>query len=211
MILDAEPTYERWQQTIAYVDGPQRLMPTVALIACFWGFTDILRGISEDGPAQMSRNHEGITGLVLAARNRHNEVLDLPISSSFDLDVSDNKGETMLHHAAIGGYVELVRLLLGYPRELSGRDGKSVQKSRVNVNAKGLGHRTALHYAAELGQVEVIKLLLDEDDIDVHVRDAYGYTAIGFCLQKEEVAGLLKADSRYEKGDELSQAGLEYL
>jgi ankyrin repeat protein len=76
-------------------------MPSVALIACFWGFTDILRGISEDGSAQMSRNREGITGLSLAARNGYNEVLDLPISSSFDLGVPDNKGETMLHHAAI--------------------------------------------------------------------------------------------------------------
>jgi hypothetical protein len=210
VILDAEPTYERWQQTIAYVDGPQRLMPTVGLIACFWGFTDILRGISEDGSTQMSRNHEGITGLVLAARNGHDEVLKLPISGSFDLDVPDNKGETMLHHAAIGGYVELARFLLGYPRELSGRDGKSVQKSRVNVNAKDLRQRTPLHYAAELGQVEIIKLLLDEDDIDVHVRDAYGYTALGVCLQNEEVAGLLRADRRNEKGDELGEAGLEY-
>jgi hypothetical protein len=210
LILDAEPTYERWQQTIAYVDGLQPLMPTVALIACFWGFTDIPRGISGDGSAQMSRNHEGITGLVLAARNGHDEVLKLSISSSFDLDVPDNKGETTLHHAAIGGYIEFARLLLGYPRELSGRDGKSVQKSRVNVNAKDLRQRTPLHYAAELGQVEVIKLLLDEDDIDVHVRDAYGYTALGLCLQNEEVAGLLRADRRYEKGDEFSQAGLEY-
>jgi ankyrin repeat protein len=67
-------------------------MPTVALIACFWGFTDILRDISEDGSAQMSRNHEGITGLVLAARNGHIEVLDLTISCSFDFDVPDNKG-----------------------------------------------------------------------------------------------------------------------
>lgn len=45
----------------------------------------------------------------------------------------------------------------------------------------------------------------------MHVRDAYGYTAIGLCLQKEEVAGLLRADRRYEKGDELSHAGVEYL
>jgi ankyrin repeat protein len=113
----------------------------------------------------------------------------------------------MLHHAAIGGHLELARLLLGYPRELSRRNGKSVQKSRVNVNAKGLGQRTPLHYAAELGQVELIQLLLNEDDLDVHVRDAYGYTALGLCLQKEEVAGLLRADRRYEKEDELSRLG----
>jgi hypothetical protein len=154
VILDAEPTYERWQQTIAYVDGPQPLMPTVALTACFWGFADILRVISEDGSAQISRNHEGITGLVLAARNGHDEVLDLPISSSFDLDVPDNKGETMLHHAAIGGYLELARLLLGYPRELSGREGKSVRKSRVNVNAKGLGQRTPSIMRLRLGRLK---------------------------------------------------------
>jgi hypothetical protein len=51
---------------------------------------------------------------------------------------------------------------------------------------------------------------LDEGDIDVHVRDSYGYTAIGLCLQNEEVAGLLKADRGYEKEDELTEAGLEY-
>jgi hypothetical protein len=43
------------------------------------------------------------------------------------------------------------------------------------------------------------------------IRDAYGYTALGVCLQNEEIAGLLRADRRYEKGDELSEAGLEYL
>jgi hypothetical protein len=80
----------------------------------------------------------------------------------------------------------------------------------VNLNAKGLGQRTPLHYAAELGQVEVMKLLLDEDDIGVRVRDAYGHTALGLCLHEKEVAGLLRSDRRYEKGDELSHAGVEH-
>ncbi|KAE8446360.1 hypothetical protein EG329_012109 [Mollisiaceae sp. DMI_Dod_QoI] len=201
-ILDAEPFYERWQQTIAYVDGPQPLMPTVPLIACFCGFTDIIEEISEEGSAQVSRNHEGTMGLVLAAGNGHDEVLDLPISSHFYLDVPDKKSRTALHIAAIGGYVELARLLLGYARKASGRKGNKNRKPRVDVNARDLEMRTPLHYAAQVGQMEMVKLLLCEEDIDFHARSDYGLTALGYCVQHAEVARLLRADRRYSSEDD---------
>ncbi|TVY25039.1 Vegetative incompatibility protein HET-E-1 [Lachnellula hyalina] len=203
-ILDAEPIYERWQETIARSEGPQPLRPNVSLIACFYGFTDILQEISEDGSAQTTRNHEGIMGLVLAARNGYNEVLDLPISNERNLDVPDRGGRTALHHAALGGYLELVRFLLGYPRKSGRRAGKKDRKSRVDVNARDLGEKTPLHYAAESDQVEVVKLLLGEENVDVHARNQYGYTALGLCSQNtsDVMAKLLRDDKRYRKEDE---------
>jgi ankyrin repeat protein len=209
-ILDAEPIYERWQETIAHFDGPQPLRPSVPLIACFYGFTDILAEISEDGSAQVTRNHEGLIGLVLAARNGYNEVLDLPISNEYDLDVADKGGRTALHHAALGGYMDLVRFLLGYPRKPGRRGGKKDRKPRANVNAKDIGERTPLHYAAESNKVDVVKLLLGEANMDVHARNHYGYTALGLCSHnKSEVAKLLRDDSRYKKEDEFGAFELE--
>ena len=209
-ILDAEPMYERWQETIARFEGPQPLRPSISLIACFYGFTDILAEISEDGSAQVTQNHEGLIGLVLAARNGYNDVLDLPISDKYDLDIADEGGRTALHHAALGGYVELVRFLLGHPRKPSRRAGKKNRTSRANVNAKDIGKRTPLHYAAESNNVEVVKLLLGEKTLDVHARNHYGYTALGLCSHDgSEVAKLLREDSRYKKDDEFGALELE--
>ncbi|TVY34358.1 Vegetative incompatibility protein HET-E-1 [Lachnellula subtilissima] len=210
-ILDAEPIYERWQETIALSEGPQPLRPNVSLIACFYGFTDILQEMSEDGSAQTTCNHEGIMGLVLAARNGYNEVLDLPISNESSLDIPDRGGRTALHHAALGGYLELVRFLLGYPRKSGRRAGKKDRKSRVNINARDLGEKTPLHYAAEFDQVEVVKLLLGEENVDVHARNQYGYTALGLCSQNtsDVVANLLRDDKRYRKEDEFGVFEIE--
>ncbi|TVY88295.1 Vegetative incompatibility protein HET-E-1, partial [Lachnellula willkommii] len=210
-ILDAEPIYERWQETIAHAEGPQPLRPNVSLIACFYGFTDILQEISADGSAQTTRNHEGIMGLVLAARNGYNEVLDLPISNGYNLDIPDRGGRTALHHAALGGYLELVRFLLGYPRKSGRRAGKKDRSSRVNINARDLGEKTPLHYAAEFDQVEVVRLLLGEENVDVHARNQYGYTALGICSQNTSavVAKLLRNDKRYRKEDEFGVFEIE--
>lgn len=210
-ILDAEPIYERWQETIAHAEGPQPLRPNVSLIACFYGFTDILQEISADGSAQTTRNHEGIMGLVLAARNGYNEVLDLPMSNAYNLDIPDRGGRTALHHAALGGYLELVRFLLGYPRKSGRRAGKKDRGSRVDLNARDLGEKTPLHYAAEFDQVEVVRLLLGEENVDIHARNQYGYTALGLCSQttSDVVAKLLRNDKRYRKEDEFGVFEIE--
>jgi hypothetical protein len=209
-ILDAEPIYKRWQEVMAYFEGSQPLRPSVPLITCFYGFTDLLTEISENGSAQMTQSHEGIIGLVLAARNGYNEVLDLPTSSDFDLNIPDRGGRTALHYAALGGYLGLVRFLLGYPRKPGGRAGKKDRKPHVNVNARDIGERIPLHYAAEFDKLEVVKLLLGEENMDIHARNHYGYTALGICSQNQsEVAKLLRDDKRYRKEDEFGGFELE--
>jgi len=173
-ILDAEPIYERSQEIIAHSEGTQPLRLSVPLIACFYGFIDILAEISPDESAQMTRNHEGIIGLVLAARSGCNGILDLPIFNKPDLEIPDKRGRTTLYHAALGGFVELGLFLLGYPRKPGRRTGNRDWKLRVNFNARNLGERTPLHFAAGFNQVEVMKLLLGGENVDIHSKNHYG-------------------------------------
>jgi ankyrin repeat protein len=159
--LDAEPMYERWHEIITYVrGGRQALMPSIALIACCYGFTEVLQSMYENEAPQTTRNHEGTLGIVLAVRNGYHEVLDLPMAGDSNLEVRDTEGRTALHHAAIGGYVELARYLLGYSR----KTGRGLAERRVaprsNVNARDPGQRTPLYYAAEFRHVGITTLLL---------------------------------------------------
>ena len=208
-ILDAEPMYTRWAEIITHVGGLQPLKPSVSLMACSYGFIDVLQEISEDGSALVTCNHQGIPGIVLATRNGFNEVLDLPIPLDLDLDVPDKDGRTPLHHAAFNGSLDLARILLGYPRQASRRQSKKGRQLRADVNAKDLCHRTPLHIAAEYGQLEVLKLLLQEEKLDVHVKNDYGYTALGMCATKPGLASLLRADTRYKVEDEFECDGVE--
>ncbi|KFY54785.1 hypothetical protein V497_07443 [Pseudogymnoascus sp. VKM F-4516 (FW-969)] len=207
-ILDAEPMYNRWADIITHVGGLQPLEPSIPLIACSYGFIDVLEEISEDGSALLTCNHQGIPAIVLATRNGFDEVLDLPIPLDLDLDVRDKVGRTPLHHAALNGSLALARILLGYPRKASRRPSKNTRHVRVDMNVKDICGRTPLHIAAEYGQLEVLKLLLQEEKVDVHVRNNQGYTALGMCATKPELARFLKADRRYTVEDEFECDGV---
>ena len=204
--VDAKPIYQRWKDTIIHAGsetGQIQFTPSVSLIACVYGFTEILEEVSEDGEAQVTRNREGIPGLVLAARNGFNEIFDMPIDrdTAQDLLLPGRDGLTVLHYAAMGGYEELARFLLGYPS----RSSRKKKKSRLidpDVNARDFQNRTPLHYAAEFQHNHIIKLLLAEEDLDVHVRNHYGQTALQICSQIRETATLLRKDKRYQKSDE---------
>jgi hypothetical protein len=76
------------------------------------------------------------------------------------------------------------------------------------MNAKDICGCTPLHIAAEYGQLELLKLLLQEEKMDVHVRNNQGYTALGMCATKPELAGFLKADKRYTAEDEFECDGV---
>ncbi|KAH6670609.1 hypothetical protein B0J14DRAFT_99850 [Halenospora varia] len=201
-LLDAEPIYESWQEVVTHAEGPYPLMPSVPLLACYYGFTEILEAISDNGSAQMTQNHDGTTGLALAAAKGWNEALDFPYSKDLNFDIRDKHGATPLHYAALGGYLELARFLLGYPRK-SGKRGIMKRGERLsNVNAQDMSQITPLHYAANAGQVDIVKLLLAETDLDVHAKNHFGYTALALCGSNLEVANLLRADKRYVKEDE---------
>lgn len=180
-------------------------MPCVALIGCVYGFTEVLKEFWAYGEAQTTENRDGLLGLVLAAKNGHNEILDLPIDPGmyYDLDHPTKDGKTTLHHAAIGGFEELAIFLLGYPRDKRKKCDMHGRQRRVNVNARDVLGRSPLHYAAELRRLEIMKLLLVEEDLDVHVRDNFGkLTALRLCSRYPDAAKLLRNDKRYDPEDD---------
>ena len=82
-------------------------------------------------------------------------------------NVNLNQGElgrTLLHYAAIGGHVEIVKLLLEDPR--------------VDVRAVDKTGCSALHHAAVKGHVEVVKLFLEDHRVDVRAVDEDGWSAL---------------------------------
>ena len=82
-------------------------------------------------------------------------------------NVNLNQGElgrTLLHYAAIGGHVEIVKLLLEDPR--------------VDVRAVDREKFSALQLAADLGHVEVVKLLLGDPRVDANAKSNRGTTPL---------------------------------
>ena len=100
-------------------------------------------------------------------------------------NVNLNQGElgrTLLHYAAIGGHVEIVKLLLEDPR--------------VDVRAVDREKFSALQLAADLGHVEVVKLLLEDPRVDVRAVDKDGWSALHFAASSghDEMVSLLLED-----------------
>jgi ankyrin repeat protein len=113
-----------------------------------------------------------------------------------DPNIRDEYGRTALEHAAYHGYVEIVRLLLSYPKinvniqnkndriiYMKNKDGKV---ELVNENGK-----TALIIAAINGYVDVIKELLAHKNINVNIKDTGGKTALDLA-KSDEIKQLLQ-------------------
>lgn len=81
-----------------------------------------------------------------------------------DIHVTNKKRETPLHIATKHRHGSLLLPLF--------------LKFKPNVNAKNFWGQTPLHYAADVISPSRIKLLLQEQDIDVNIRDVNGYTAL---------------------------------
>lgn len=90
----------------------------------------------------------------------------------------DHNGETALHHAASGGNVEMVRLLLEAGANSSAKTipGMRTYAFMRDVRVRG---ETPLHRAAAFGSAEVIQLLLDAG-ADMTIRDANDDTPLSW-------------------------------
>jgi len=124
-------------------------------------------------------------------------------NGKLDLSTMDDEGNTPLHWAAVGGHVELVKVLLqfGANVEIKSRDGftpmhsvaqedhKAVLQVLVekgaNVNAVNSddNNNTTLHYAACWGAVECTKLLIANGAL-IDARASDQSTPLSFAAEK---------------------------
>jgi len=90
---------------------------------------------------------------------------------AWNINLIDITGQTALSWAAVGGYEDVVKILL--------------QLKDVNPNIAGTGHgRTPLWWAAQHGHEGVVRVLLERGDIDPNTPDTeYGRTPLWLAAQ----------------------------
>ena len=91
---------------------------------------------------------DGNTGFQYACKSGHDELVELMIRKSvelnIDLNAKDRHGKNGYHYACESGHVKIVELLI-----------KNSVECNINLNAKDRGDsgRTGFHFACSSGQV----------------------------------------------------------
>jgi len=130
---------------------------------------------------------QGLTPLMLAARDQERgKVTDL-LKHQPDLASKDEEGWTALAYAAMNGNSTIVKALIGKGSDLNSTDNQGM---------------TPLMHAALFGQTSAAKLLIGKG-AEVNAKDKKGQTALTFA-QRTSNAGLIKLLQKAGASDPLA-------
>lgn len=107
-------------------------------------------------------NRAGESALMVASRRGHEDMVRKLIAREATVNMT---GWTPLHHAAAGGQVKIMQILL---------------QQRANFNAPAPNGNTPLMMAAGFGSAEAVKLLLDEGAVAT-TKNRLGVDALGMA------------------------------
>ncbi|XP_067668045.1 ankyrin repeat domain-containing protein 50-like [Haliotis asinina] len=126
-------------------------------VACLGGHMDIVSCVLELDMLDINSNGQcGRTPLMMAASNGDRDIFDLLVNKGADATLLDEDNNTILHLAAKGGHVEIVKYALAV--------------KSVDINARNKHHETATMLATDGS--EVCNLLVSHRDVldtDLHV------------------------------------------
>ncbi|KWX14798.1 Protein 21.1 [Giardia duodenalis assemblage B] len=151
---------------------------TPLMCAAFTGDIELVKQYLSD---KDTRNIDGDTALILAARAGHGDIVEL-------LDPTDKDGVTVLMRAAEEGDVKAVKALVSGQKKLRDSNGKTALmhaaqrgcKEAIEVlleHEKGIRdnqNHNALYHALKTGHMEVVGVLIEDDD----PTDENGVTAL---------------------------------
>jgi ankyrin repeat protein len=138
--------------------------------ACAMGHVSVVRQLlardSIDVNAHGTIDGYRETPLMMATRKRSVEVLEALLArDDLDLNIGNDFGEHVLGLAVSQGHVDTMKLLLNHPD--------------IDPNFVEGDSRTALMVSMRtLAGPEAVKLLLDQEGIDVNIRNNWGLTAL---------------------------------
>ncbi|TVY83735.1 Ankyrin repeat domain-containing protein [Lachnellula suecica] len=139
---------------------------TPLAFAAHRGFLDMFTLLLQNGANPASKNKEGRTPLLIAARGGHVKIVQALLNTGLaKMESGDKNGKTPLMNATERGRIGVVKLLL---------DAGS------NPNTKDKYGWTALFYALNCGQLEISRLLVASKDVDTEARDSLGRTAYDY-------------------------------
>ncbi len=90
--------------------------------AAYWGLSDAVKKLLDEGAVPHERDAYGDTPLLKAARNGHRETVQTLLERGADVNQTDQDGMTCLHWLAMNGREDLAELLITKGAEVNARD-----------------------------------------------------------------------------------------
>ena len=169
----------------AKIDEPSPKGWTALLYAARGGWGEIVKYLIEKGSNWLHQDNSGGTVAHHAIEKDKEDILEILIQYSIDIDIADNAGRTPLFEAIENNKISATRLLVS-------------NGSRLDITDYS-GH-TPLYWASRDGNEEIVKILIDIGKAKV---DYFGKSSNPKELEFDE-------DMEYENDDEkLIMEGLE--
>ncbi|KAF5636893.1 ankyrin protein [Fusarium sp. NRRL 25303] len=123
----------------------------------------------------------------------YQQVLEVLLQSGANVNISDERGESPLHHASVSGFIDIAEIL--------------IQKS-AGLDIKSVAGETPLHCASRNGHLRVTQLLV-QHGADVASKDNHGRTPLHYaCISGNlEVVNLIIGSSHTQTLDEADHWG----
>lgn len=142
-------------------------MDTPLTHASAMGYTEFVKLLTERPDVDLySRNSDGLTPLLLAARQGHEMVVQILLEKEVNPDSEGNDGRTALSQAAREGHEGVVQILL---------------ERGVDPDSRDLFDWSPLSFAAACGRKKVMQILL-EKGVDPNPGSNVGYTPLALAV-----------------------------
>ncbi|XP_046557347.1 serine/threonine-protein phosphatase 6 regulatory ankyrin repeat subunit A-like [Haliotis rubra] len=171
---------------------------TVLHWACLGGSPSIVKHLLSQGNIDINvKGTDGVTPVMAAGRNGHEQVFDMLVEQGCDLSIVDGHSNTVLHHASRGGCLAIVEFILTQDVVAINKRGKNglspvmiaAEKGHKDIfyllinkecDLKGVSKlgNNILHCAACGGCVEVVEYLLSRRTVDINSKGCGGITPV---------------------------------
>ncbi|XP_062595086.1 putative ankyrin repeat protein RF_0381 [Saccostrea cucullata] len=132
--------------------------------ACWGGSVEIVSFLIEKGMDFNALSNDGKTILHRACLNGKFEICAYLVENyPHLLDVKDKSSNTVLHDAAWGGNIQIVKLLI---------------EKKIDINAQQRDGETILHQCCRSGKMEICEYLVNHFPDLLKIRDNRGWTAL---------------------------------
>ncbi|KAF5572617.1 ankyrin repeat [Fusarium pseudoanthophilum] len=180
--LGSETVTEQLVEIGADIDTVDYLEQTPLAFAAWNGHQSVVERLCHhNANTEIADTRHGQTPLLGAATNGHLSVVQTLLKNGADYESKDKYGRSALLVAAWSGFDDIVRLLLSHGADPTSSDD--------------IG-RSVLFYMVTTEHVSVLERLLDDDRLDVNIRDRYGSTplSVAICHNKLSMVEILLAN-----------------
>ncbi|XP_048250936.1 putative ankyrin repeat protein RF_0381 [Haliotis rufescens] len=174
-----------------------RASNTVLHAACEGGNIEIVQYILRQNVTSINaRRWEGVTPVLVAADNGHEEVFDLLVVEGADLLIVTDFRDNILHEACKGGNMKLVTYVLNQnivdinsrgkdrmtPAMITASMGHKdifdlLQEERADLTQVDEDGNNILHKACEGGNIELVSYVLTKNIVDINSKNMLGTTS----------------------------------